>query len=288
MTDDQPRKMRMMDARTTGYPFADADLARRLERAEGTASARFVEARARLEPASGACWIEVGGAYAMFDGADSPLSQTFGLGLFQPGAAETLTAIEEFFKARGTSVCHEVSPHADPALLSLLPERGYRPVELTSVMFRPVTRDIRLARPSARGITVRRTAPAEVEQWAQTSARGWTEHPQLADFLLAFGRISAASEGAQPYLAELDGTIIATGMLIVAGEVALLAGASTVPAARRRGAQLALLEARLRAAAEQGCTIAMMGAAPGSASQRNAERHDFRVAYTRIKWRLGN
>ena len=32
--------------------------------------------------------------------------------------------------------------------------------------------------------------------------------------------------------------------------------------------------------------LAMMGAAPGSASQRNAERHGFRIAYTRIKWRL--
>ena len=30
----------------------------------------------------------------------------------------------------------------------------------------------------------------------------------------------------------------------------------------------------------------MMGAAPGSSSQRNAERHGFRIAYTRIKWRL--
>ena len=38
--------------------------------------------------------------------------------------------------------------------------------------------------------------------------------------------------------------------------------------------------------AEQGCDLAMMGAAPGSASQRNAERHGFRIAYTRIKWRL--
>lgn len=269
-------------------PWVDLALSRKLERAEATANARFVEARARLEPASGACWIEVGGAYAMFDGANSPLSQTFGLGLFQPGAAETLAAIEAFFHARGTPVCHEVSPHADPALLSLLPERGYRPVELTSVLFRPVGRDIRLARPPARGITVRRSVSAEAEQWAQASARGWAEHPELADFLLALGRISAANEGAQPYLAELDGEIVATGMLIVAGEVALLAGASTVPAARRRGAQLALLEARLRAAAEQGCAIAMMGAAPGSTSQRNAERHGFRVAYTRIKWRLGN
>jgi hypothetical protein len=29
-----------------------------------------------------------------------------------------------------------------------------------------------------------------------------------------------------------------------------------------------------------------MGAAPGSASQRNAERQGFRIAYTRIKWNL--
>ncbi len=166
-----------------------------------------------------------------------------------PLTAETLAAIEEFFNAYGSPVCHEVSPHADPALLTLLPERGYRPVELTSVMFRPVARDIRLACPPARGITVRRSVSAEAEQWAQASARGWAEHPELADFLLAFGRISAASEGAQPYLAELDGKSVATGMLIVAGEVALLAGASTVPAARRRGAQLALLAARLRAMA---------------------------------------
>jgi len=29
-----------------------------------------------------------------------------------------------------------------------------------------------------------------------------------------------------------------------------------------------------------------MGALPGSGSQRNAERHGFRIAYTRTKWQL--
>ena len=62
--------------------------------------------------------------------------------------------------------------------------------------------------------------------------------------------------------------------------------ASTVPEGRKQGAQLALLDARLRYAAEHGCELAMMGALPGSASQRNAERQGFRIAYTRIKWRL--
>jgi hypothetical protein len=45
-----------------------------------------------------------------------------------------------------------------------------------------------------------------------------------------------------------------------------------------------LLEARLRYGAEAGCDVAMMCAAPGIASQRNAERHGFRIAYARIKW----
>jgi len=66
----------------------------------------------------------------------------------------------------------------------------------------------------------------------------------------------------------------------------LLAGASTVPEGRRQGAQLALLDARLRHAAAHGCDLAMMCAAPGSASQRNAERNGFRIAYTRTKWQL--
>ena len=50
------------------YPFADLALARRLERAEGHASRRFVEARARIEPESRAAFVEVAGAYVMFDG----------------------------------------------------------------------------------------------------------------------------------------------------------------------------------------------------------------------------
>ena len=67
--------------------------------------------------------------------------------------------------------------------------------------------------------------------------------------------------------------------------VALMAGASTIPRGRRQGAQLALLDARLRHAAAKGCDLAMMCALPGSASQRNAERHGFRIAYTRVKWK---
>jgi len=85
-------------------------------------------------------------------------------------------------------------------------------------------------------------------------------------------------------LAELNGQPIAAGALTIAGDIALLAGASTVPSARRQGAQNALLEERLRYAAAQGCTDATMATLPGSGSQRNSERNGFRIAYTRTKW----
>ena len=65
---------------------------------------------------------------------------------------------------------------------------------------------------------------------------------------------------------------------------ALLAGAATIPAWRGRGAQAALLRARLHHAARVGCDMAMMVTEPGSTSQRNAERQGFRVVYNRIKW----
>jgi hypothetical protein len=95
----------------------------------------------------------------------------------------------------------------------------------------------------------------------------------------------SAEAGAHLFFVELDGRPIATGSLNIADGVAHLSGASTIPEGRKRGAQLALLEHRLRYAALQGCDLAAMGALPGSGSQRNAERHGFRIAYTRLKWR---
>src|SRR6516162_7493339 len=108
-----------MEAAGEGPPlFSDLALSRRLERAEGRASADFVEARARVSPHSGARWTEVAGTYAMFDGVASPITQTFGLGLFQKPTRADLEAIEQFFRERGAPVFHEVSPLADLTVLA--------------------------------------------------------------------------------------------------------------------------------------------------------------------------
>jgi len=267
------------------YPFADLALARRLERTEAHGNAAFVEARAQAFPDSGAKWIDVDGTYAMFDGPTSPISQTFGLGMFHPLTAERLDRIETFFKERGADVFHEVSPLADPTTFALLNERGYRPIEFTSVLFRPINPDVVLSASPNRNVKVRVTSENEKALWSDVAFEGWSEFTELSDFLRDMGKVHACSKSPS-FLAELDDQPIATGMLTIHEGVALLAGASTIPTSRRQGAQLALLEARLRYGAEHGCDIAMMAALPGSASQRNAERHGFRIAYTRIKWHL--
>jgi len=266
--------------------FSDLSLSRRLERAEGRGNADFVEARAKLFPESGAEWIEVAGAYAMFDGVGSPITQTFGLGVFDPVTQADMERLEEFFQKRGAHVHHEVSPMADPALLALLNERGYQPIELTSVMYRPIWRGVRLASPLNEKVRARLAREGEEELWARTAARGWSGETGFSDLLTGLFYISAKRSVNLSFVAEVDEQAIATGSLLIHEGVALLAGASTIPEGRKQGAQLSLLEIRLRHAAEKGCDIAMMGAAPGSASQRNAERQGFRIAYTRIKWGL--
>ncbi|HEX3187478.1 MAG TPA: GNAT family N-acetyltransferase [Pyrinomonadaceae bacterium] len=267
------------------YPFADIELARRLERTEAQGSTNFIEARVKAFPDMGAKWIEVAGAYAMLDAPGSPLSQTFGLGVFQPITAEELDRIEQFFLSNGADVNHEVCPLADQSVFTLIRERGYQAIEFSNVLYRPISPDLRLDAPRNERIKVRVTGRDEIDLWTQTSFEGWSEFPEYADFFRDLAKVFGHSKGPS-FIAELEGKPIATGALTIHGDVALLAGASTIPDARRQGAQLALLEDRLRYAANNGCTVAMMVALPGSGSQRNAERHGFRIAYTRTKWYL--
>jgi len=264
--------------------FSDIELSRRLERAEGYACSKFAEARRRLFPESGAEWIECAGAYAVFDGVDSPVTQSFGLGMFEELSAASLDVIERFFLDRGAPVLHEVSPLAGIAALNLLCVRSYRPIEISSVLYRAVERPEAAAQTDIR---VRVVDPEEAQLWTEISARAWShEHPELMDFLLQLGIISSAREHSLCFLAEVDGRPGAAGVLCVHDGVALFAGSATIPELRRRGLQAALLQERMHHAFLLGCDLAVMVAEAGSNSQRNAERKGFKIAYTRTKWQL--
>lgn len=260
--------------------FSDITLARRLEKTEGHGNAAFVDAQARIDPASGAIWKNIGGTFAMFAGVGSPLTQTFGLGMHEPLTDKDLDSIERFFTSRASAVFHETCPLAGVEVFAKLAQRGYRPCELSSVLFQPIDVPSRAA--NGPGLAVRIAGQDEGPLYGKVSAQGWSEHPEFMPYIEGFAKLSVTV--ATCFVAERDGQPIATAALFMHDGVALLAGASTIPAGRRQGAQNALLDARLRHAAAHGCDLAMMVAAPGSASQRNAERQGFRIAYTRTKW----
>jgi len=262
--------------------FADVSLARRLEATEGRGNAAFVDAQARVDPASGAIWTTVGGTAVMFAGVGSPITQTFGLGMHQPLVEKELDTIEHFFRSRGSAVFHEVCPLAGADVYAVLARRGYTPVELSTVLYQPIDAATRIA--SNPALHVRQAETSEAALYGKVAAQGWSEQPEVMPYIDGFAKLSLAC--ATCFFAERDGAPIATAALFMHDGTALLAGASTVPAGRRQGAQNALLDARLRTAASKGCDLAMMVAAPGSASQRNAERQGFRIAYTRTKWML--
>ena len=212
----------------------DIHVARRLERAEASACAAFIEARALHEPEIAATWIEVAGARALFDGVTSPLTQTFGIGVFDPFLEPEFETVEQFFRERGAPTFHEVCSLAAPETVNLLHARGYSPVEESTVLVRSTAESVYSHSP---GLVVRQIDGAEASLWANVAAQGWSsESDELAAFVEQIGLTMAKARGVYCFVAELDGRPIAAAALNMQGDVALLAGASTVAAARRRGA----------------------------------------------------
>ncbi|NBO63995.1 MAG: GNAT family N-acetyltransferase [Acidobacteria bacterium] len=274
--------------------LADLDLSRRLEWTEARSNAEFAEARAVIAPETGAEWIEVAGATAIFDGSDSPCTQTFGLGMRAPLTEQDLERIEAFYRRHNSRVFHEVSPLADITVHKMLSQRGYYPVEMTNVLFASTSESPILANDRTTGsrrddsceVQVRTVGETEFSEWAKLSAAGWSDNPEFTDLIYDLALVAASRERSLSFIAEIEGRPVGTAGLILIDDVALLTGASTLQEYRRRGVQRSLLRSRLEVAFEMGCQLAMICALPGSSSQRNAERSGFRIAYTRIKWAL--
>lgn len=183
---------------STTPPLADLTLARLLERAEAASSARFVEARRRHAEDSRAEWNERGGAVALYDGADSPVTQTFCLGLFEPATPNLLDELELFFFERGSAAHHEVSPLAGIECFELLQQRGYTLVELSSVMYRTLEE----APAAPEGVRVTLVQPGEEDLWAQISADGWRDvGPELYEWIRQIGEATARKEESPCFLA---------------------------------------------------------------------------------------
>ena len=264
------------------YPLLSLELAREIEIAEAEAAIDCAERMRAASANGGGAVAAVAGGYAIYCGANSPVTQAVGLGLNGPVGKEEFDKLEKFYFTRNEPVRVETCPLADQTLIQHYGERGYHVTEFSNVMVRPVGRGERMAIPD--GIQIEKAGSGEMDLWVLTVAQGFAEHFPVTQELLDIMRMFASGKGTECYLARIHGKVVGGATVAVRGRIAGLFGASTLPAFRNRGVQTALLQTRMRRAAEQGCELAMSLARPGSASQRNITRQGFQALYTRVKF----
>ena len=264
----------------------DRALSRRIELAEAQAAAAAAEALAEFRPDAGVAVMGIAGGFAVYCGANSPVTQAVGLGLDGPVHDEEFDALEQFYASRKEPVRVETSPLADPSLIEQFGKRRYRVTEFTNVMARPTceSHPSIAVREAADGITVERIAPEHIDLWNLTVAQGFAEHHPVTQEVLDVMRAFASAPQVECYLARVNGAAAGGGTIILRDGIAGLFGASTLPGYRKRGVQTALLESRIARAAECGCDLVVCLAQPGSTSQRNVMRRGFSVLYTRVKF----
>ncbi len=266
--------------------FTSVELAARIEAAECalvSACARSVGAR---RPDEGVFVEPFAGGAAVFAGVDSPMTKIVGIGFAEGGIdREALGRLEAEFADRGATPIIELSTLADPAIATTLTRRGYVLRGFENVLGRRLDGVIDF--PATDG-TVAPSPDAELEAWVDVMVDGFgTPDPAGIESHESFPRealqrvMSDSSPEHERFAARRDGVLAAGASLRMGEGVALLCGSATLPAHRRHGLQAALLSARLRAAAEAGCELAVVTTQPGSTSQANVQRRGFELLYAR-------
>ena len=277
-----------MRAGMNGLPlFCDVGLAERIERVEAELMAAATQA-ACLRRGDGTGFVmPVAGGMATFAENDSPFNKIAGLGFGPVPDAAVLDDIERAFADRGAPVQAEVAHLADPAVGTVLTERGYRLASFENVLGLALQGEHERVVPP--GIEIRVCRDDEFDVWleavadgfAHPDAQGVPPHEEFPRTALANAERDFAEAGVVHYVALCDGTVAGGGSLRMSTGIAQLTGAATAPAYRRRGVQTALLSTRLADAAAAGCDIAVVTTQPGSKSQQNVQRRGFHLLYTR-------
>lgn len=137
------------------------------------------------------------------------------------------------------------------------------------------------------GLRLEPVRPDQAMEWSETRLRagGVPDNDHFTEVMAGcVGRPGWHSFGVWD-----DEALVSGATMFVQGDAGRLLGAATVPEARGRGAQAALIAARARAAVESGSRwlvteVGLDGDYASSASLRNMLRQGFEVLYERPNW----
>lgn len=221
------------------------------------------------------------------------INDTIGLGFGLDGPTEVtdeqFAAVEATFNATGADGHVEVGANAHPSLLVHLARAGYTLTNLLNCWSAEI--DACDLAPRDGEIACRlidKTDPDELERAAHAIACGMSGSDGTpTQRRLDMSRMVAGCPRVATFIAEADGRIAGGSSIGIWPDHPLmplhanLVHGATLPWARRRGVQGALMRARLRWAREQGSRTANLDCLPGVPTNRNAERTGFWLLYTK-------
>jgi GNAT superfamily N-acetyltransferase len=224
-------------------------------------------------------------------------SKALGFGHTSPVDTDLIQRIIDTFLTAGvTSATLQLAPHVLPADWMAIAARHGLQAESTWVKLAGEPPSARVGEaaivPAAKdsagnNLRIGRVERADINEWATVIFRGFGMPPaQLSSLLVA----AASSPSTHPF-AVWDGDFMVAGAsLVVRGDVGHLAGAATLESARGRGAQRALIAARVQAAREFGvrrlyAETAKPNRPGGNTSLNNLSRAGLQPLYERTNWR---
>jgi hypothetical protein len=243
-----------------------------IERATAENLRDYVRAYAKIVPAMGAAHVDVAGGVAAYLGMGSPITGVKGVG---PAIAEKdIDEIEDFFARFGvTDATIETAPWLQESSREVLRFRGYKPAASEHVVVR--------ASGTCVGGDEFGVQRVPSDQWPELMREAY-ELPDESPYRELVYAAPHMARG-QSIGIRLNGQWVACAQMHSYDGVMLLSCDGTVPSARGKGLQAALIEYRL-GALDQGM-IAMAEVTPGGGSERNYLRCGFEIAYARTHWR---
>ncbi|MBS1828715.1 MAG: hypothetical protein JST93_25655 [Acidobacteria bacterium] len=261
----------------------DRDIVLAMELGETRAFADLYDAMpAHLRSALGA-HIEEWEAAAVFRmrGIDySDFNRALGLGIRSEATQQDVERIVSGFRAAASRqfLVHLAPSPQQPQLRQWCADLGLKRKRSWVKVYR------RRERPAAflTDFTVREAFAAEAAHLGAVACSGFGMPPELSAWVSAL----AGRPGWRHFLAWEQDTPVAGGSMFLYGKAAWLGLASTLPDKRRRGAQGAILHARIRAAIDAGAELIFTEAAEDLPNKPNPSFHNllragFSLAYVR-------
>jgi GNAT superfamily N-acetyltransferase len=214
------------------------------------------------------------------------MNRAIGLGCQRPATEEDVSAIGQFFLATGSprSVITVVPGMLASESSRWLTDAGYR----SASVWAKCVHDMASTPPPSSTFRIERVSARDASRYMEVVLEAFEMVGLTAVGHLVASAIDAP--GWSHYLGYDGETAVATGALRVEADIAWIGIGATIPAARGRGWQTALLKRRLHDAKVAGCRIAVAETDaetqehPVNHSYRNMMRTGFRLAYERPNW----